>query len=147
MLWNRERLVRNARRSVDHFTVANYRVVNFVAKFLQEIIDYSPVANRFYSELNIPRKLLLVNPQFCSSDYIEIPLGVSLFFKLMVSCQIKLGSKRPILQKSLLGWIVVGECTLQNKISLIVHPGEETENNKKRTGPSDVKKHRCIEHR
>jgi len=45
--------------------------------------------------------------------------GVNLFFKLIVARQVKMGTNLPVLQKSLLGWIVVGEYTPSSQSCLM----------------------------
>lgn len=62
--------------------------------------------------LNIPNNLILADPQFNSSHDIDILLGATTFYDLLGNERIKLGEGLPILQESLLGWIVAGEMPL-----------------------------------
>lgn len=98
------------------------RVTSFsaTARFciLPEITEYRP-ANTTSVGLFIPRKLKLADPEFDSDKQIDMIIGVKLFFKLILAGQIQMGANKPVLQKSLLGWIVVGECGLNENATLI----------------------------
>lgn len=98
------------------------RVTSFSATerfcVLPEITEYRPV-NTTSVGLFIPRKLKLADPEFDSAKQIDMLIGVNLFFKLIIAGQIKMGANKPVLQKSLLGWIVVGECGPNENATLI----------------------------
>ncbi|KAM8703294.1 hypothetical protein ACLKA7_007989 [Drosophila subpalustris] len=53
-------------------------------------------------------------------ESIDMLLGVAMFFKVMIVGQIQLGPNWPTLQKSLLGWVVVGDFTPSTSVSLLV---------------------------
>lgn len=93
------------------------RVTSFSASerfcVLPEITEYRP-ANTTSVGLLIPRKL-----KFDSNKQVDMLIGVKLFFKLILAGQIKMGANKPMLQKSLLGWIVVGECGPNENATLI----------------------------
>lgn len=58
--------------------------------------------------LDMPRDVELADPQFYKPSQIDILLGADKFFEIINSRQIKLGTDKPILQDSKLGWIVAG---------------------------------------
>ena len=61
------------------------------------------------SKLNIPPELQLADPSFNIPSDIDMLLGCEIFYELMCLGQIKLGKNMPILQKTLLGWVVAGQ--------------------------------------
>lgn len=52
-------------------------------------------------------------------------LGVSLFVKLIVTGQIKLGQLLPTVQKSLLDWVDVGKFTPSTSVSILAKERKE----------------------
>jgi hypothetical protein len=65
------------------------------------------------SNWKIPKNIKLADPEFNRPAKVDILLGAELFYELLCVGQIKLGSELPIMQKTLLGWIVAGKCTGQ----------------------------------
>lgn len=59
--------------------------------------------------LGIPRNITLADPQFHMPLEIDLLLGAEKFWEMICVGQIKLGKGKPILQKTLLGWIVAGK--------------------------------------
>nr|CAH7719124.1 unnamed protein product [Callosobruchus chinensis] len=59
--------------------------------------------------LAIPTELHLADPDFNISHKIELLLGADLFWRLLKTGHINLGKHQPILQNTLLGWIISGE--------------------------------------
>ncbi|XP_030381837.1 uncharacterized protein LOC115629498 [Scaptodrosophila lebanonensis] len=118
-------------------TTIKSRATNFVAtdKFsvLQEITRYNPATSASAEGFFVPSKVKLADPFFDSANEISMLLGVNLFFKLIVAGQIKMGINKPLLQKSLLGWIVVGECITSERNALIVSrvPSSDQEDTRK----------------
>lgn len=60
--------------------------------------------------LGIPANLVLADPKFNKPRKIDILIGAESFFDILSIGQIKLGPALPILQKTLLGWVVSGRC-------------------------------------
>ena len=58
--------------------------------------------------LNIPSNIKLADPNFNKEGRIDILVGAGIFWNLLCVGQIKLGNRKPILQKSRLGWILSG---------------------------------------
>lgn len=104
------------------------RVTSFsaTARFciLPEITEYRP-AHTTSVGLFIPRKLKLADPELDSDKQIDMLIGVKLFFKLILAGQIQMGANKPVLQKSLLGWIVVGECGLNENATMICNASKK----------------------
>ncbi|XP_043263916.1 uncharacterized protein LOC122404087, partial [Colletes gigas] len=67
--------------------------------------------------LSIPKNIALADPNFHKSAKIEALLGNTLFYQLLSVGQIKLCNNSVILQKTRLGWIVIGEVNLYNNQS------------------------------
>nr|XP_023013508.1 uncharacterized protein LOC111503442 [Leptinotarsa decemlineata] len=61
--------------------------------------------NTFFS---IPENICLSDPEFYLSQKIDMIIGSSLFWDLLVQGNIKLGKNGPILQNTKLGWVVAG---------------------------------------
>ncbi|XP_074042815.1 uncharacterized protein [Leptinotarsa decemlineata] len=64
--------------------------------------------------LDIPDEIELADPEYNISQKIEVLLGASIFFDLIVKGQIKLGRNKPILQRTRLGWIISGSLQIKN---------------------------------
>nr|CAH7740561.1 unnamed protein product [Callosobruchus chinensis] len=60
------------------------------------------------TELKIPKTVKLADSNFYLSSTIDILLGAGIFFDLLCSGRIKLGENSPVLQQTLLGWIISG---------------------------------------
>lgn len=61
------------------------------------------------ADWNIPSNISLADPKFFEPHQIDILIGAGTFFELMSIGQIRLHADLPILQKTLLGWIVSGK--------------------------------------
>lgn len=86
---------------------ANYkRGLNFLV--LPSISSDIPQQTFNVSNFNIPSDIKLADPNFNISSDIDMLIGCEIFFELLCSDQIKLGKGLPILQRTLLGWIVSG---------------------------------------
>ncbi|XP_057339521.1 uncharacterized protein LOC130677020 [Microplitis mediator] len=59
--------------------------------------------------LEIPKNIVLADPEFCKPSSVDALIGVNLFYKLLSVGQIKLKNHpEAILQKTQLGWVVAG---------------------------------------
>ena len=76
-------------------------------------IAYQPEAEIEVSSWKIPSNLELADEEFFKSRRIDLLLGAESFFDLLAVGQIKLGPSLPLLQKTLLGWVVSGRYTRQ----------------------------------
>uniref|UniRef100_A0A2A4JL65 Uncharacterized protein n=1 Tax=Heliothis virescens TaxID=7102 RepID=A0A2A4JL65_HELVI len=59
-------------------------------------------------ELNIPCGIQLADPKFFQPSAIDMLLGADVFWNIIGTNQIKLGSNKPTLQESQLGWLIAG---------------------------------------
>nr|CAI5867734.1 unnamed protein product [Callosobruchus analis] len=75
---------------------------------LDEITECMPNFPFSKTELNIPKTVKLADSNFHLSSMIDILLGAGIFFDLLCSGRIKLGENLPVLQQTLLGWIISG---------------------------------------
>ncbi|KAF2890970.1 hypothetical protein ILUMI_15203 [Ignelater luminosus] len=60
------------------------------------------------NNLEIPKGLKLADPYFYNPTTIDILLGAEIFWELLSVGQVRLGSDKPILQKTKLGWVIGG---------------------------------------
>ncbi|KAH8288017.1 hypothetical protein KR054_007442, partial [Drosophila jambulina] len=73
-------------------------------------IAYSPDSDIDISSWHLPQNTPLADDKFNRSRRIDLLLGTETFFEILSVGQIKLGPHLPILQKTLLGWIISGRC-------------------------------------
>lgn len=59
-------------------------------------------------ELDIPCGIQLADPMFFQPSTIDVLLGADIFWDIIGTNQIKLGSNKPTLQESQLGWLIAG---------------------------------------
>nr|CAI5858315.1 unnamed protein product [Callosobruchus analis] len=70
------------------------------------------------SQLGIPSNIALSDPSFeCPRD-VDILLGASIFWDLLLSGKIHLGKNMPSLRNTQFGWIITGTIPIQNNISV-----------------------------
>ncbi|XP_036145373.1 uncharacterized protein LOC118646483 [Monomorium pharaonis] len=75
---------------------------------LPRITQNIPTIEIDISNIEIPKNIKLADPHFNIPGKIDLLIGADNFWNLMCVGQIKLGKQRPVLQKSLLGWLVSG---------------------------------------
>lgn len=69
------------------------------------------------NELQVPKGIVLADPQFNQPSRIDLLLGADVFFDLLCIGRMKLADNQPTWQKTRLGWIVSGGlATMQNLI-------------------------------
>ncbi|XP_070141133.1 uncharacterized protein [Drosophila kikkawai] len=73
-------------------------------------IAYHPDSEIDISSWNLPQHSSLADEHFNKSRRIDLLLGTETFFDILAVGQVKLGKDLPVLQKTLLGWIVSGRC-------------------------------------
>lgn len=99
---NRRAEISIASRHTGYKTKLNFLV-------LPTITEFTPQRHFDISKFNIPQELPLADSNFNIPAEIDMLLGCEVFFELLCVGQIKLGKNLPILQKTLLGWIVSGQ--------------------------------------
>ncbi|XP_065075623.1 uncharacterized protein LOC135699304 [Ochlerotatus camptorhynchus] len=62
----------------------------------------------------IPETVRLADPTFHVSNEIDLILGAQFFFDILRYGRIQLGEQLPVLQNSVLGWVVSGPCTIRD---------------------------------
>lgn len=75
---------------------------------LEKITENLPLNQFNKSTLEIPSDIVLADNSFNVSEKIDLLLGAEIFYSLLKSDQIMLGPGLPILQSTVLGWIVSG---------------------------------------
>ncbi|XP_072400609.1 uncharacterized protein [Diabrotica undecimpunctata] len=73
-----------------------------------KICGFIPCQNLNTCQLDIPPHLPLADAGFGCSAKVDMLLGTEIFYSLLCVGQIKLSEFQPILQKTLLGWILAG---------------------------------------
>lgn len=66
--------------------------------------------------LDYPKDMFLADPDFNISDTVDVLIGASLFYELILANQYKLGKNMPMLQETLLGWIVTGSLNVSSNL-------------------------------
>uniref|UniRef100_A0A6P7G8E0 Uncharacterized protein LOC114335132 n=1 Tax=Diabrotica virgifera virgifera TaxID=50390 RepID=A0A6P7G8E0_DIAVI len=84
---------------------------------INEITGIQPTTVIDVNRLNIPKNIILADPEFYIPGPIELLIGANLFWKLMHVCQIRLGSDQPVLQKTSFGWIMSGNIAEKSNVS------------------------------
>ncbi|KAL0883544.1 hypothetical protein ABMA27_015698 [Loxostege sticticalis] len=75
---------------------------------LPHITDKLPQVAVRIQDLDIPDYIQLADPKFHQPSDIDLLLGADIFWDILGSGRIALGSQRPVLQETQLGWIVAG---------------------------------------
>nr|CAI5860703.1 unnamed protein product [Callosobruchus analis] len=93
-------------------TVIKSLVNEFSAKLsflvLEKITENLPLTSFKLTQLNIPDNVVLADTQFNESQRIDLLLGAGIYHEMICAEVIKLSSGLPILQKTVLGYIVSG---------------------------------------
>ncbi|XP_018373378.1 PREDICTED: uncharacterized protein LOC108767813 [Trachymyrmex cornetzi] len=79
---------------------------------LEKITQNLPTIEVNVTDLDIPKNIKLADPNFNIPSKIDILIGAERFWELVCVGQIRLGRNKPILQKSLLGWLVSGSINI-----------------------------------
>lgn len=88
------------------------------ALIIDEITNELPTCEVDISNLKIPDNLILADPNFNCPAKVDLLLGADVFWDLISSGQIKLGLNKPILQNSILGWLVTGPAMCNNYLEI-----------------------------
>lgn len=82
---------------------------------LPRITEKLPMMSFNKNILNIPKGLLMADPDYNISGEVEMLLGSDVFWSILCSGQERLGPNLPILQNSQFGWIIAGNLVYNNK--------------------------------
>lgn len=102
--------VSHAMKSVQLHLSSRFNTFGMDMQFivLEKITQNLPTIEVNVTDLDIPKNIKLADPRFNIPSKIDILIGAERFWELVCMGQIKLGRNKPILQKSLLGWLVSG---------------------------------------
>ncbi|XP_031333913.1 uncharacterized protein LOC116163925 [Photinus pyralis] len=75
---------------------------------IKQITERIPSCSFDKADLNLPDSIKLADDKFNESNTIDILLGASVFWDILINKQITLGGGRPVLQDTKFGWIVGG---------------------------------------
>ncbi|XP_050315405.1 uncharacterized protein LOC126749753 [Anthonomus grandis grandis] len=81
---------------------------------LSSISGLTPQTNFDSSALKIPLEFSMADPDFNIPSEIDMLIGCEIFFDLICSEQVRLGKNLPVLQKTLLGWVIAGPIPFHN---------------------------------
>lgn len=70
------------------------------------------------SQWNLPNNVQLADNKFFEPASVDIIIGAGLMAKISCVGEISLGESRPVIQKTLFGWIILGETTMPYKSSV-----------------------------
>ncbi|XP_037924354.1 uncharacterized protein LOC119660048 [Hermetia illucens] len=76
---------------------------------LPQIVAPQPSRMFDVSSWNVPKNIKLSHPRFNESRRVDMLIGTEYYHELLCVGQIKLGKNLPLLQNTLLGWIVTGK--------------------------------------
>ncbi|XP_053968951.1 uncharacterized protein LOC128870362 [Anastrepha ludens] len=87
---------------------------------VQTITDNQPGFSVSIADWNVPSNIQLADPNFNIPQRIDLLIGAGLFFELLCVGQIQLAPGFPVLQKTLLGWVISGGGQQTSKLSSFV---------------------------
>ncbi|XP_037957896.1 uncharacterized protein LOC119687597 [Teleopsis dalmanni] len=96
--------------------VTDYKTI-LEAFVLPKIVSNQPSQHLQISNWNLPNNIQLADPTFYKSDKIDMLLGAEFYHQLLSPGQIHLSRELPILQNTVLGWIVSGKIQNANTIA------------------------------
>ncbi|XP_048486343.1 uncharacterized protein LOC125490601 [Plutella xylostella] len=73
------------------------------------------------SQINLPTNIKLADPTFNVSAPIDMIIGADIFWSLIESDQLYLGSKQPVMRKTKLGWVLAGALFTQDYIDSTIN--------------------------
>ena len=82
---------------------------NIKCLVIPKITENLPSYTFDINTIHLPNNLDLADPTFNVSSPVDILIGAELFLNLLTSGNIKLGKNQPVLQNSVLGWIISGK--------------------------------------
>ncbi|XP_063929879.1 uncharacterized protein LOC135142140 [Zophobas morio] len=75
---------------------------------IPKITDNLPAFNFNINHLKLPKNLKLADPKLHVSATVDMLIGAELFLHLLTNGKIQLGKNQPVLQNTVLGWILGG---------------------------------------
>ncbi|XP_062542374.1 uncharacterized protein LOC134210340 [Armigeres subalbatus] len=91
-----------------HSLATNY-VANLKFHVLPRVTVDLPTRSIDICSWNVPKEIVLADPTFHESAAVDLIIGAEVYLELIIAeRQMKLGDSGPILQNTLLGWIVSG---------------------------------------
>nr|CAI5835987.1 unnamed protein product [Callosobruchus analis] len=105
---NENALIAKAKCNVDLRSRINNFCRSLTFYVLPTITGDVPMIKVNRSELNVPKNIPLADPTFDCPGKIDMLIGVEIFYELLCIGQIRLGRGMPVLQKTVLGWLVSG---------------------------------------
>ncbi|XP_072764623.1 uncharacterized protein [Anoplolepis gracilipes] len=81
---------------------------------INQITERLPMFKVNKTHLHIPPNITLADPSYFIPGRIDILLGASIFWELMCSRQIRQSKNEPVLQETILGWIISGPMHIGN---------------------------------
>ena len=84
--------------------------VNLTCLVINQITQAMPIEEVNMQELQIPKDIELADPNFDKASRVDLLLGAEIFFDIMCIGRIKISKTQPTWQKTLLGWVVSGNC-------------------------------------
>ncbi|XP_055591113.1 uncharacterized protein LOC129743167 [Uranotaenia lowii] len=105
--------VTSVNRSVKSIVSSRVSALSWQLKFLvlPTISHDQPAHPLMTTDWEIPSWITLADPTFCTPAAVDALLGADVFFQLLRYGKITLGDHLPILQNTVLGWIVSGRCS------------------------------------
>ncbi|XP_062704581.1 uncharacterized protein LOC134286898 [Aedes albopictus] len=110
----------NTTTRVEHeaCVIVSSRVSSFSVKCSMLILPSITVKLPQFSvdtrQWSIPEHVDLADPTFAVTSNIDMILGAAHFFRVLRYGRISLGNELPLLQNTEFGWVVSGECMLEN---------------------------------
>lgn len=84
---------------------------------IPQIISNQPSRDLNIKNWQIPTDISLADPEFFKSEKIDVLIGAEFYHSLLRPEQIEIGSNRPLLQNTSLGWIVIGKTETESTVS------------------------------
>ena len=84
---------------------------------ISQIISNQPSRDLDIKNWQIPTDISLADPEFFKSDKIDVLIGAEFYHSLLRPEQIEIGSNRPLLQNTSLGWIIIGKTEIESAVS------------------------------
>lgn len=82
---------------------------------IPKITGVLPASTLNFNDFKVPKKYKLADPEFFEPQFIDMLIGVDLFWSVVCQDKIYLGSGLPFLQSTVFGWVVTGPIGKINK--------------------------------
>lgn len=98
--------------NVEIHSMRNQYKNNISCLVLKRITGNLPTFSLPSSTLNIPNNIQLADPNFHTPGEIDLLLGATVFWSILCAGQISLGSNHPVLRKTIFGWVLAGQFSM-----------------------------------